>query len=70
MEEQEGHYMIGSDDHEHLGYIKSENQSQPTGHHFNLPEDKWSNMKVRILKKCKEDNLTFRNIRIILHQSV
>ena len=48
---------------EHIGYVKSTNLTQLTGNHFNLPEHALSNMKVTVLEKCKENNLTYWKIR-------
>ena len=48
---------------EHIGYVKSTYLTQLTGNHFNLPEHALSNMKVTVLEKCKENNLTYWKIR-------
>ena len=49
--------MIGSENTIYI-YVKSENQSQPTDQHFNLPGHTLSNIKAKILEKCKEYNTT------------
>lgn len=48
---------------EHVGYVRNDNQSQPTGHHFNLPGHSLSNMQVVILESCKENSPTYRKLR-------
>ena len=50
-------------------YVKSENQSQPTDQHFNLPGHTLSNIKAKILEKCKEDNTTYIYILVCYNEN-
>ena len=48
---------------EHLGYVRNNNQNQPTGAHFNLPGHSISDMRATIIEQCKEDSPTYRKLR-------
>ena len=41
---------------EHLGYIKSEKCSEPSGEHFNLPGHKLSDIEGMVLEQVFSDN--------------
>ena len=41
---------------EHLGYVKSDKCSEPSGEHFNLPGHKLSDMEGMVLEQVRNDN--------------
>ena len=45
---------------EHVGYIRTKNTSQATGHHFNLPGHCLSDMKVTGLEKVLKPDSEYR----------
>ena len=48
---------------EHLGYIRNNKISEPTGLHFNLPGHNISMFKASIIEKCKFDSRMYRETR-------
>ena len=48
---------------EHLGYIRNNKLSQPTGYHFNKPGHNISNLSVTIIEKVKKKEMTYRKER-------
>ena len=48
---------------EHLGYVRKQDFSQPTGQHFNLPGHSLSNMKISILEHCGFNSDMYRKTR-------
>ena len=49
---------------EHIGYIKTKNISQATGHHFNLPGHSLNDMKVIGLEIAKKSDPEYRKERV------
>ena len=48
---------------EHRGYINTQDESQATGLHFNLPGHSLANLKVSILEQVKINNEQYRKER-------
>ena len=48
---------------QHKGYINNNIHKQATGEHFNMPGHSIDNVKIRILKKVRKQDTSYRKER-------